>query len=305
VQNAGSTAYGSPRTMALRRRDVIIAIIIAFISWGFVTHWVPTLRYLPYAFIAGAASTVAILGWLIISTSRGKQYQERSREGYGARHVAFVTPETWKMETEALKRRSQYKREALYPASFVISDNFDLLIDLILRDFVSSWYGNISSRPTFANEVDRAVRAALSDIRDRVLAVDMVEIVVSRMVPLITSHMRDFYEAERVVRGKRLTRSFTESEELDLAIAGKYNDGKLHPAASLAYSNTKLVQQQHLRGIVTRLIPKVLPRSMTTSPAVIVLIKEIVACAVLFPVMQMLSDPDTWNQLMEAYVRVL
>lgn len=291
--------------MALRRRDVIIATIIVFISWGFVTHWVPTLRYLPYAFIAGAASTVAILGWLIISTSRGKKYQEISGEGYGARHVAFVTPETWRMETEALKRRSQYKREPLYPASFVISNNLDLLIDLILRDFVSSWYGNISSRPTFANEVDRAVRAALSDIRDRVLAVDMVEIVVSRMVPLITSHMRDFYEAERVVRGKRLTRSFTESEELDLAIAGKYNDGKLHPAASLAYSNTKLVQQQHLRGIVTRLIPKVLPRSMTTSPAVIALIKEIVACAVLFPVMQMLSDPDTWNQLMEAYGRTM
>src|SRR6266702_2735995 len=120
VQNAGSTAYGFPRTMALRRRDVIIATIIAFISWGFVTHWVPTLRYLPYAFIAGGASTVAILGWLIISTSRGKQYQERSGGGYGARHVAFVTPETWRMETEALKRRSQYKREPLYPASFVI-----------------------------------------------------------------------------------------------------------------------------------------------------------------------------------------
>jgi sorting nexin-25 len=43
---------------------------------------------------------------------------------------------------------------------------------------------------------------------------------------------------------------------------------------------------------------------MSTSPAVNVLIKELVACAVLFPVMQMLADPDMWNQLVEGYVRV-
>ncbi|OCK80627.1 hypothetical protein K432DRAFT_352665 [Lepidopterella palustris CBS 459.81] len=291
--------------MALRRRDVIIAAVVAFISWGFVTHWLPSLRYLPYAFVAGLVSTLSVLAWLIVSTSRGEQYRERGGGEYRTRHVAFVAPDTWQAETEALKKRSYYKREPLYPSSTAISDNIDGLIGLILRDFVKSWYGEISSRQTFPNEVDRAVRAALADIRDRIFTVDMVEVVVSRMVPLITGHMRDFYEAERVVRGKKLTRTFTESEELDLAIAAKYKDGKLHPAASLAYSNTKLVQQQHLRGIVTRLIPRILPRNMTTSPAVTVLIKEIVACAVLFPVLEMLSDPDTWNQLMEAYGRTM
>ena len=193
--------------------------------------------------------------------------------------------------------------EPLYPTSFVISDSIDVLIGLILRDFVKSWYGNISKSPTFVNEVDRATRAALGDIRDRILAVDMVETVVSRIIPLITDHLRASYEAERVVRGRKLSRNITDSEELDLAIAAKYKDGRLHPASSLAYSNTKPIQQQYLRNIVYRLLPKVMPMTMTTSPAVNVLIKEIVACAVLSPVMQLLADPDTWNQLMEGYVR--
>jgi sorting nexin-25 len=289
--------------MALRRRDVIIATIVAFIAWGFVTHWIPALRYLPYAFAAGTASTLAGLLWFVLTTSRDIQYWEHGDTLYGRRTVAFVTPETWAAETGALTKRSLYQKERLYPPSTEISDNLDGLIDLILRDFVQSWYGKISPRPTFTNEVDRAIRAAMVEIRDRIFAVDMIEVVVSKMVPLITGHMKDFYEAERVVRGKRLTRSLTESEEVDLAIAAKYRDGKLHSAASLASSNTKLVQQQYLRSIVTRLIPKVLPPTMTTSSAVLVLIKEIVACAVLFPVMQLLSDPDTWNQLMEAYVR--
>jgi sorting nexin-25 len=176
------------------------------------------------------------------------------------------------------------------------------LIGLSLRDFVKSWYGSISKSPTFVNEIDRCLRAAIGELRDRILAVDMVEIVVSRLIPIITDHLRASYEAEQIVRGRKLMRNVTESEELDLAIAAKYKEGRLHPAASLAYSNTKPIQQQHLRGLVARILPKVLPPSMMTSPAVNVLVKELVACAVLSPVMQMVADPDMWNQLMEGYV---
>ena len=239
----------------------------------------------------------------MLTTAWHRHLPSRGRVDYGPRHVAFLAPSKWKAERDALTRRSTYMMEPLYPASFVISDSLDVLLGLILRDFVKSWYGSISKSPTFVNEVDRAVRAALGDVRDRLLHVDMVEVAVSRMIPLVTDHLRAAYEAERLVRGKKLSRNVTESEELDIAIAAKYKDGRLHPAASLAYSNTKLVQQQHLRTLVARLLPNIMPRNMATSSAVNVLVKEIVACAVLSPVMQTLADPDTWNQLMEGYVR--
>ncbi|KAJ4353418.1 tRNA (guanine-N(7)-)-methyltransferase (tRNA(m7G46)-methyltransferase) [Didymosphaeria variabile] len=291
--------------MALKRRDVVLAAVAVFIAWGYLTHYSPSLRFLPYAFVAGVLATVVLQAWLMLTTAWDKDLRNGGNVYYGPRHVAFLAPDKWKAEKAALTKRSTYMMEPLYPDSFVISDSLDVLLGLILRDFVKSWYGSISKSPTFVNEVDRAVRAALGEIRDRLLAVDMVEIAVSRMIPLITEHLRAAYEAERVVRGKKLSRDVTESEELDIAIAAKYKEGRLHPAASLAYSNTKLVQQQHLRSIVARLLPKVMPQNMTTSPAVNVLIKEIVACAVLSPVMQMLADPDTWNQLMEGYGRSL
>lgn len=300
TQDAGS---GVARTiMALKRRDVILAAVAVFIAWGYLTHWQPKLLYLPYAFVAGALATLALLAWLTVTTAWNKELRNGGEVYYGPRHVAFLAPEKWRAEREALNKRNMYMMEPLYPASFVISDSIDVLIGLILRDFVKSWYGNISKSPTFVNEVDKAVRAALGDVRDRILAVDMVETVVSRMIPLITEHLRASYEAERIVRGRKLSRNITDSEELDLAIAAKYKEGRLHPAASLAYSNTKSIQQQHLRSITTRLLPKIMPANMMTSLAVNVLIKEIVACAVLSPVMQMLADPDTWNQLMEGYV---
>ncbi|CAG5157043.1 uncharacterized protein ALTATR162_LOCUS4836 [Alternaria atra] len=289
----------------VKRRDLVFAAVAVFIAWGYLTHWQPKLHYLPYAFIAGVLATLALLAWLTFTIAWDKDVRSGGNVDYGPRHVAFVAPERWKAEREAMDKRNTYMMEPLYPASFMISDSIDVLIGLILRDFVKSWYGSISKSPTFVNEVDRAVRASMGEIRERILAVDMVETVVSRMIPLITDHLRASYEAERIVRGRKLSRDITDSEELDLAIAAKYKEGRLHPAASLAYSNTKPIQQQHLRSIVTRLLPKIMPANMSTSPAVNVLIKELVACAVLFPVMQMLADPDTWNQLMEGYGRSL
>lgn len=303
-QHAASTAHGFLRTMELTRRDVILACIAAFIAWGWITHWAPSLLYAPQAFLAGIAITVTGIAYVILSTSRPAEHAY-PRPLRSPQHVAFVSAQAWRAETASLKSRSLYRREPLYPPSFVISDHLDDLLDLILRDFVQSWYGQISTRPTFTNEVDRAIRAALSSIRDRVLDVDLVEIAISRAVPMITTHMRDFYEAERIVRGRKLSRDVTESEELDNAIAAKYRDGKLHPTASLTYTNPKSAQQQHLRGIVEKLMPQVLPQNMRTSQAVNTLIKEIVACAVLFPVIQMLADSDTWNQIMEGYGRTL
>ena len=294
----------APRTMVLNRRDIILAGVAAFFSWGLITHWIPLLRLVPYAFLAGAVATISLTLWIGLSNSRPKQHDHGS-SSYGPRLPAFLPPEAWKAETDSLGARTYYRRKPLYSASFVISEAIDGLLELLLRDYVNSWYKNISGRPTFANEVDRAIRAALGNLRDRLLSQDLVEAVVSRIVPIVTAHMKDFDESERQIRGKTLTRNITESDELDLAIAGKYKNGRLHPAAALGFSDTKLSQQHHLRGIVARLVNQVLPPNMTGSRVVSTLIKELVACVVLFPIIQILTDADTWNQLVVSYGRAM
>lgn len=290
--------------MALRPRDVFIAAFIAFVAWGFLVSWAPILRFLGYAFIAGALTTLLAIGALILLSTRKKQHVGQSARR-PPRIAAFITPEAWKEETEWLSTKAIFRRTPLYPPSFMISDSLDGLLDWILRDYVTLWYSKISPSSNFVNEIERAIRTALINISDRLFAVDIVEVAVSRVVPIVTAHLKEFYEAERTVRGKNLNRNITESDELDIAIAGKYRDGKLHPAASLAYSDLKLVQQDYLRRIVVRLLPEILPESMIKSRTVSVLIREIVSCAVLAPLMQVLSDPDTWNQLMEAYGRTM
>jgi sorting nexin-25 len=287
-------------TMALTRRDVVFAGIASFIAYGYAVYYVPYLRYVGYAFVAGIVCTLGGIAVLLAFSTRPSNNR---RNVAHPPSIAFLSPKLWEEDTTRFKENTQYRTEPLYPSSFVISEALDGVLKLAQRDFISSWHGDISKSPTFPNEVDRGIRTALVNIRDRLLEMDIVEVAVSRIVPIITAHLKEFDAAERAVRGKSLNRNVTESEELDLAIAAKYNNGKLHPAVSLAFSDTKLLQQDHLRKIVVRLLPQVLPESMLKSRAVMVLIKEIVACAVLFPLVQLLSDPDTWNQLMENYGR--
>lgn len=288
--------------MALSRRDVILASIAIFFAWGGVTSLVPPLRWVLWAFVAGVLFTVLGCTALIATSSRAVEHESRNRIARPS-GLAFLNARKWQGEVAKLPSRQPYTTTPLYGISFLISASLDELLDLILRDFVKSWYASISRNPAFTNEVDKVLRLALGNIRDRLLSIDLVEVVIERFVPILTAHFKDFYDAERVVRGKHLNRNVTESEELDLAIAAKYKDGKLHQAASLAYSDTKLVQQEHLRTITQDLLPKILPDTMLSSKAVSVIVEELVGCAVLFPVLQTISEPDTWNQVMENYGR--
>ncbi|CZS89899.1 hypothetical protein WAI453_002884 [Rhynchosporium graminicola] len=288
--------------MAVSRRDVILAGVASFVAWGYAVNWVPTLRWAGYAFVVGLVLPVLGLIALLVLTSRGSRYGQRNfvRRPPG---VAFLATTRWKNETSALRARQTYEKQPLYPESATVSGALDGILELIIRDFVKSWYSNISKNPAFTNEVDKTIRLALVCLREELLAVDITEVVTTRFVPILTAHFRDFCDAERAIRGRHLNRSVTESEELDLAIAGKYKDGKLHPAASLAYSDTKLVQQDYLRKLTRALLPRLLPEPVIGSRAVGGLINELLACAVLSPVMQLLSEPDTWNQVMEGYGR--
>lgn len=290
--------------MALKRRDVIIACAGICAAWVFATNWAPSLRWVIYAFLLGVAWSICAVLSLLVFTSRGVRYGQLNRISR-PKGVAFMAADIWKAEVTALGRRQVYKKLPIYADSFIVHEAMEDLLTLVVRDFVRSWYGHISTNPVFSNEVDKTIRLALGTLRDRILSVEIVETITSRVVPIITAHLKEFYDAEKHVRGKHLNLSVTESEELDLAIAGRYNNGKLHPAASLAFSNTKLVQQEFLENLVTTLLPKILPEHVITSRTVSCLVRELVACAVLQPVMQLLSDPDTWNQIMEGYVSFL
>lgn len=286
--------------MARSRELFVLGGLGGFIAWGLVVQWFPVLRYLGYAVALGAIASFILLLGLVVLTTRTR---DTARLRAKTTPLAFIAPKHWQREVYAIRQRSIYGPKPIYPQSFVVSEAADRTLTLIIRDFISSWYQNISPSPVFVNDVDRMIRVAIGNLQNRLQAEDLVSLIVSRIFPIFTTHLREFDIAERSVRGRNLTRNVTESEELDLAIASKYCEGRLHPAVALSLSDQKLAEQEYLRKISVGLLPQLFPKNILNSRVVAVLIREMFACAVLFPLVSTLSDPDTWNQLMEAYGR--
>lgn len=259
----------------------------------------PPLRYLLWSFLLGGACT--LLGLLALLALTANQHPPDSALRT-IKPLAFTHPTQWTASLSALTAADTFHRTPLHPPSFLLSDTLDSLLDTILRTFVTSWYRNITPDPSFPTHLDRTIRHVLQTLQSRLAPLDLVSITVSRIVPLLTAHLHDFTAAERLVRGKNLNKNLTESAELDLAIAAKYREGRLHPAAGLRNSDTRAAQTAHLRSLVERVLPHLLPQEELASPLVRVLVRELVAGAVLAPVLAMLAEPDFWNQFVEAIV---
>jgi len=215
---------------------------------------------------------------------------------------ALTTSATWDREVRASLQEDAFERIPLYPPSFSISQALDGLLEHVNRDFINSWYTKVSPDPSFSLQVENLVRHTIIQVFGRVQTVDVTEVLVGKITPLLTTHLHDFSAAERAVRGKHLNIKLTESEELDLAIASKYRNGKLHAAAGLGFSDMKQAQQDHLRKLVDKVLPLILPANEIKSRAVCIIAREIIACGVLFPALAMLSDPDSWNRIIEVIV---
>jgi len=285
--------------MALRRQDVIISCVVAFLSWTVLSRFLPALRWIPYAFIAGVLTAVAGLLYLILSTVNHEVATERHAPAHTS-SLVFALPAAFKVEVAQLRQRLNYQQSSTYLPSSPVTLRLNKLVESVIRDFVTSWYSKISTDNAFSNEVDNTLREAVRKLIAKVVYLDWADIAVVRILPTINGHLKSFVDADYAVRGKNL--DLAESGELDAAIAAKYKDGRLHPATSAVALDTTALQQYHLRRVVGRLLPELLPDNMTSSNAVLVIARELVACAVLSPVMQLLADPDTINQLIEAYV---
>lgn len=212
--------------MTLDRPHVLLSSFVALVAWGIAVRLAPFLWHLVNAFFIGCLAASFLVLALALTTTRSIQTIPKPLR----RPIpAFTLPSTWPAEQARYQASLLHDSLQLHPTSPAVTEAIGQLVHLALRDFISSWYKAISPSPTFVDEVDKNIRAALVELRDRILQEDVTNMVVARIVPVITNHLREFDSAERVVRGRALNRNLPESEELDLAIAAKYSDGHLHP----------------------------------------------------------------------------
>jgi len=152
------------------------------------------------------------------------------------------------------------------------------------------------------------MHGTIDQVLSRANNIDLANLIVKKIMPKITTHIEQFRQSEMALRGAALERRLTQSEELDILLAGKYasmGSGKLHPAVeNLSSTFTRQTEEAHLKKLIHRILPLILPEKEAKSKTVKIVVREIFACAVLFPAVEMLSDPDFWNKTIDEVVNV-
>lgn len=196
-----------------------------------------------------------------------------------------------------------------------VSSAIDALLALILRDFVHKWHDPLVSAGTddaFPTAVSATLRYALYALSQRAARLDIPHLVVFRILPLLTAHLRDYrlaaLQLHKNHHGHSTPTVAAAADVLnrdDLFLAHGFRGGRLHIAVGSLSTPTssKATEQLHLRGLVHTALLRVLPVEERTSRAVMAAVQEVVACAVLAPVVDSLTEPDFFNQILLQKVR--
>lgn len=225
-----------------------------------------------------------------------------------ARPFSFSTPAAW----QAVLTRSQWSQDIpqsfppLYPEALDLSAALNEIIAMIVRDFVKVWYNDISTSPSFPVAVSTVIHTSLEKLIARTSTIDISALIVKHILPTVTAHIEQFRQSEIALRGAGLERKLTQSEELDLLLANRYaskGGTRLHPAIeNLSTTFTKQTEEMHLRQLVEKALPYILPEKEGRSVGLKIVAREIVACSILYPIMEMVTDPDFWNRSIDQVV---
>lgn len=220
---------------------------------------------------------------------------ELDRKRHALRRFTFTTPSAW---SAVLTRQSWEDspspswrtpiRHLSGPASTL---RFNALFDLIKANFILPWYARISPSRAFPDAVEILIRQSLSRTIQRGEDIDWPDILVSRIVPLVTDHLHHFRSIEHLA-----STSARPASQPNLPLPLPKN---AHPAlAATTHGHSagpSPTVEAHLRGLIKRMLKHVLPLHEQTE-VVGTIASEVVLGTILMPVFEMLCEGDFWNR---------
>ncbi|KAJ9119074.1 hypothetical protein QFC22_003565 [Naganishia vaughanmartiniae] len=174
------------------------------------------------------------------------------------------------------------------------------LITQITATFVRPWYSLLSPSPAFPMALEVTLLDVSITLASRFERTNIPGLCASRLLPKITHHFDEYRKLEHLLNP--LTRHPTAAP--DPATVLQSHHKHLHPALPPStLSNPLQSIEAYLRSrIVDPLLKTLLPPEERTD-VVLALAREIITCSILVPLVDMLSEPDFWNQYISDKLR--
>ncbi|OCF31087.1 hypothetical protein I316_07218 [Kwoniella heveanensis BCC8398] len=208
------------------------------------------------------------------------------------RPLRFTTPAAW---SAVLTRQTWEDTPPPFTpvhrsASYELNIRLDGFLSLIKRHFILPWYERISPSAAFPHAVEGLIRHVLADFSGRAEDVDWSNIVVSKILPLVTDHFQHYRSIEHLSSSST---GPSPNPALPLPLPRKS-----HPALSVQPHTSSGISpsiEAHFRQTLERVLRRCIPEK-DQSEVVSTLVKELVLGAILLPVFDMMCDADFWNR---------
>lgn len=245
--------------------------------------------------IGGVAIVFAIVTAGIRRESVTDEPPVSQRQRHALRRFTFTTSSAWSAvltrqhweDSPSPTWRNPVRQLTARPTTV----RLDVLFDLIKAHFIVPWYARISPSRAFPDAVEVLIRQSLSRTVQRGEQVDWPNVLISRMVPLLTEHLNHYRTIEHLSSTSAASKPHT---SLPLPLPQKPHPALVNSAHGNALASSPTVEA-HLRGLVKRMLDHILPDHEKTE-VVGTIATEVVLGTVLLPVFDMLSDGDFWNR---------
>lgn len=178
----------------------------------------------------------------------------------------------------------------------IIDEQLQEIIRLTMRDYVHPWYYEISNNKQFLHEIQQTAQNLIITVANRAKEVDWVNYVTRTAVEDFASHIRLFHSAQDKL--KKLSHKEDDPETLP-SLESVFFDLEIEMDDGICRDEICSDQQKeldYLRDVVELLLFIMLPAQDFHSKPLTFLLREILACYILKPMLDMFSDPDYVNQ---------
>ncbi|XP_052044732.1 sorting nexin-19 [Apodemus sylvaticus] len=158
-------------------------------------------------------------------------------------------------------------------------------IQMIIRDFVLSWYRSVSHEPAFQAEMEAAMKGLVQELRRRMSLVDS-HALTQKVLTLCGCHLQSYIQAKEAT-AKEQSCPVQPSQLWDAYCQVTTP----HPAMSCPTTEVT-----YARGIVNLILKELVPKPHLETRTGRHVVVELITCNVILPLISKLSDPD-WIHL--------
>lgn len=208
------------------------------------------------------------------------------------RRFKFLLNDEWKKSISLQNVDLTDLSAPIAPTVPLVSERLEVLIAIIVNNFIEGWYKSISLNKLFPDSTKIELKEVLRNLQIRLADINVPEFLVFRVIPLLTTHYKNFVAC-------KYSHDALYSMESKLELFKSLDLSSVHKGVSttLPGQEARRQEKEYLRELIALILPFLLSEEEAKSAIVMDLIREILSCTVLANLFEALSEADLLNQL--------